>query len=79
MEFWDIHELFSKNWQMPFGASFCRLFSKPCDFFYMETVNTNPMLNDDARFNVYSYGHFPHGAPARSWKHYVQNAIEDRF
>lgn len=50
-----------------------------CKFLYMHIINDQPEVNDDDRFNVYGYGHFPHGAPANSWRHFCQNAIEDRF
>ena len=65
-----IHEMFNNSWEIPFGTTVCHWFPDLCNIFYMTTVNLHPELNDDDRFNVYSYGHFPHGAPVQSWRHY---------
>ena len=58
-----IHEMFNNSWEFPLGTVVCTWLPDMCNIFYMTTVNTHPELNDDDRFNVYSYGHFPHGAP----------------
>ena len=79
LSWWGIHEMFSNSWEMPFGTLICKWFPTQCNVFYMATINLHPELNDDDRFDVYSYGHFPHGAPVQSWRHYCQNVIEDRF
>lgn len=63
LKLFGVHEMFNNNWEFPLGTKVCNFFPDICNQFYMTTVNTHPELNDDDRFNVYSYGHFPHGAP----------------
>ena len=74
-----VQEMFSNAWEIPFGMQACTWLPSLCDSVYIRTINFDPELNDADRFNVYSYGHFPNGAPIRSFLHYIQNVIDDRF
>lgn len=66
----NVQEIFNNSWRMPLGTKVCTWFPFVCNIFYESTINLYPEKNDADRFNVYSFGHFPHGSPVRSWRHY---------